>query len=812
MHGSIIRKTLLGLVFLLQATFSIAQVDVIPFCGTDEQIESKKKSRENLSIDYTNKYNNLNTWIPYMDPAFPLKNPPITTVEITFHIFLDQNGGNSKYTNDLVGRQNITDVFNHLNNIFAGATGPSDPPPGLVGLPNNDTRIRFSLGPNNERIYFYNDNALNQSYAMPGQANSLFETYIQTNYPSRGTKLNIYFTAGRFRGGVSNNRVLMTNIGSGYSSAPTVTFSPTGPIGTATINGSGQVTGITVSNPSALSATYTHSVTISGGGGTGATAIVFNPIYVTNPGSGYTSTPTVTFSGGDWGPGGANGQYMHQASATAIVSGGQLIGLNVTNGGSYNGTLPPTVTITGGGGTGAAVTIKAISGGAGGVAVMPNNNLNQTINSVMPMAHEMTVWITGFTVAHELGHLLGLWHTANTDAICNCTNPDFLSDIFGTTACVNGNNTKCPHTSTFQDPWTDSYNPPLTNNVMGGSIDQHYLSPMQVGIMHRALALLSPRKYVLKETYTSTPLTLTTSETWDFNLKLYRDVVIDNNSTLTITNTTFELPYNAVIRVKNGSTLRIEGTVNNYNNNNIIIEAGGLLKVTSNGIINMKAGSIITINTGGYLCIDNSSSLVFNDPSAKLIIDGKTYYGLTLGAATASAMSYASTPIPTGTNFYTSVTTSGSTSMSVGSTLVKAKTYIELTPNTHLTTVSGSYLLGLIQTDDYISNCPPGFIIANPGEEETKEPQNNSNKQTSNSSKVMPNPSNGHFHLDLSAITTSAKVNVTVKNSMSETVYSNEFPTKTIQPLNLRGLPNGIYFVLVSGDNYNETHRIIIEK
>ena len=48
-------------------------------------------------------YNNLRTWIPYRNSE-PLKNPPITYIEVSFHVFLDDNGGNSNYTNTLAGK------------------------------------------------------------------------------------------------------------------------------------------------------------------------------------------------------------------------------------------------------------------------------------------------------------------------------------------------------------------------------------------------------------------------------------------------------------------------------------------------------------------------------------------------------------------------------------------------------------------------------------------------------------------------------------------------------------------------------------
>nr|WP_329603243.1 phage tail tube protein [Pseudomonas fulva] len=68
-------------------------------------------------------------------------------------------------------------------------------------------------------------------------------------------------------------------------------------------------------------------------------------IDLTNGGTGYTSAPTVTFSGG-----GGTG-----AAATAIIADGKVIGFNITNAGSGY-TSKPTITLTGGAGTGAAAT------------------------------------------------------------------------------------------------------------------------------------------------------------------------------------------------------------------------------------------------------------------------------------------------------------------------------------------------------------------------------------------------------------------------------------------------------------------------
>lgn len=80
----------------------------------------------------------------------------------------------------------------------------------------------------------------------------------------------------------------------------------------------GKVTRITVSNGGADYTTGTVSVALTGGGGTGATAVatvtggVITAITVTNPGTGYTSAPTVTITDSGIGAG---------AAATATIGG-----------------------------------------------------------------------------------------------------------------------------------------------------------------------------------------------------------------------------------------------------------------------------------------------------------------------------------------------------------------------------------------------------------------------------------------------------------------------------------------------------------
>lgn len=68
-------------------------------------------------------------------------------------------------------------------------------------------------------------------------------------------------------------------------------------------------------------------------------------ITIGNAGSGYTTAPTITINGG-----GGTG-----ATAVATVAGGKITAINITSHGSFY-TAVPTITITGGGGTGATAT------------------------------------------------------------------------------------------------------------------------------------------------------------------------------------------------------------------------------------------------------------------------------------------------------------------------------------------------------------------------------------------------------------------------------------------------------------------------
>ena len=161
--------------------------------------------------------------------------------------------------------------------------------------------------------------------------------------------------------------VAISNIGSGYTSAPTVTISGPDEVGgeqaTATcsigVSGSGNaITSVSLTN---AGSGYTNAanlhVTFSGGGGSGAAALAeiatFQQgtvaIAVTNSGNGYTNgTLPVTVSGG-----GGTG-----AAGTAIVRNNAVQVVVMTNyGQNYTNNANATASIVGGGGSGANLTV-----------------------------------------------------------------------------------------------------------------------------------------------------------------------------------------------------------------------------------------------------------------------------------------------------------------------------------------------------------------------------------------------------------------------------------------------------------------------
>ena len=154
---------------------------------------------------------------------------------------------------------------------------------------------------------------------------------------------------------------LITNAGSGYTSAPVVTASAGGSIWRAIVGGAINTT-VTVTN-SGSGYTYAPTVTFSAPapGGIQATGYAslssgVISVTVTDQGAGYTSAPTVTFTNDP--REGLNGLSQGSgASAFATLTGaGTITGLVCIDPGNGALTAVPTLSFSGGGGASAAAT------------------------------------------------------------------------------------------------------------------------------------------------------------------------------------------------------------------------------------------------------------------------------------------------------------------------------------------------------------------------------------------------------------------------------------------------------------------------
>ena len=104
-------------------------------------------------------------------------------------------------------------------------------------------------------------------------------------------------------------------------------------------------------------------------------------ITIVNPGSAYTSAPVVAFDA----IGGLMGAQGAQAYATVV--GGLITGLTLTDAGNYRPGFAPVITLSGGGGTGASIIVRAlgtVSNNAivGGSSAISNLTVDQDTGTI----------------------------------------------------------------------------------------------------------------------------------------------------------------------------------------------------------------------------------------------------------------------------------------------------------------------------------------------------------------------------------------------------------------------------------------------
>jgi hypothetical protein len=182
---------------------------------------------------------------------------------------------------------------------------------------------------------------------------------------------------------------------------------------------------------------------------------------------------------------------------------------------------------------------------------------------------------TANLLLHELGHELGLHHTYGTDwgtatgTERNEPYYDYLADIFNVGGAKKyprpSNSADCQDLAKASISSTDYW----INNFMSGNPEGQNISPMQLGRIHRNAHFLCNRKYMYNTNPEDVghdgtgegqinPVIVNSNQTWDFDIKMYNDIVVKTGNTLTITCRVF-MPFHSNIIVEKGAKLVLDG-------------------------------------------------------------------------------------------------------------------------------------------------------------------------------------------------------------------------------------------------------------
>ena len=236
----------------------------------------------NISNATSGTCNNCNIGNIRFWPAnnIPNVNSIVKIVKVDFNILQNGSGGGN-FINSTTDAQNgiprLNNILGWINNYYNNNAASNIIPLNVTvnNLPKED--IQFELG----NIYFYN----NATYWKSSNVSTLLNLVINDvsrNPNAVNDRLQLFFSEGWYNGSILSH-ITVTNGGSGYTSPPNVSFaSPSNAQATAQIS-NGSVVSITITSGDTIEYSSTNDptthygapdVTISGGGGAGATAFV----------------------------------------------------------------------------------------------------------------------------------------------------------------------------------------------------------------------------------------------------------------------------------------------------------------------------------------------------------------------------------------------------------------------------------------------------------------------------------------------------------------------------------------------------------
>lgn len=160
-----------------------------------------------------------------------------------------------------------------------------------------------------------------------------------------------------------------------YGTVVTTAF---GPVDNSTLSGGPAAFGggVTI-NTNGFNSTITTPIVQAAGSG-----VAQSSLSVTSGGSGYVGAPMVQFTGGTLTAGGT------PAAGYALISDGQVTGIVITSPGTYS--VAPSVTLTGGGGTGASISVGTLIANAAG-GIIKNGAGSLTLSGISSYAGDTTL-------------------------------------------------------------------------------------------------------------------------------------------------------------------------------------------------------------------------------------------------------------------------------------------------------------------------------------------------------------------------------------------------------------------------------------